>query len=281
MNALRPLDKDILSSREVLCEPVRSQALGEQNGDSNRTARPAWRKNAALFYASGLIRGLRLFRKYRTSTMYPSGRMAGAAIIYAENLALLRMVLRNPDLEGGCIIECGTWRGGMAAGMIEVAGTARKYHFFDSFEGLPPAGERDGFAAREFQSHTLSPTYFNNCTASLEEFEETISKAGCPKQNIGIHKGFFETTLPAFSCPPIAVLRLDADWYDSTMICLEKFWDHVMPGGLILIDDYYTWEGCSRAVHAFLAKREARERLHQGPLGRVVFVVKEALAPTA
>jgi len=213
--------------------------------------------------------------------MYSSGTMARAAIVYAENLALMGMVLRNPDLDGGCIIECGTWRGGMSAGMIEVAGRRRNYHFFDSFEGLPPAGERDGFEAREFQSNTSSPTYFNNCTASLEEFEGTISKAGCPKENIGIHKGFFETTLPAFSCPPIAVLRLDADWYESTMICLEKFWDHIMPGGLILIDDYYTWEGCARAVHAFLAKREAKERLHQGPFGRVVFIVKEGSTPSA
>ena len=195
---------------------------------------------------------------------------------YAENLALLSMILRNPDLDDGSIVECGTWRGGMSAGMIEAAGLHRTFHFFDSFEGLPPAGEYDGERAKEFQNDTSSPTYYDNCTASLEEFEETMSMTRCPGKNIGIHKGFFDNTLPEFSCPPIAALRLDGDWYESTMVCLEKFWDYILPGGLILIDDYYAWEGCSRAVHVFLVKREAKEHIRQGPIGRVAFIIKNA-----
>lgn len=43
--------------------------------------------------------------------------------------------------------------------------------------------------------------------------------------------------VPQFDPPPIGILRLDGDWYESTMICLKKF--HVLPGGLILIDDYH------------------------------------------
>jgi hypothetical protein len=162
----------------------------------------------------------------------------------------------------------------MSAGMIGIAGTNRKYDFFDSFEGLPPAGEHDGQKAKDYQRDTASPTYYDNCTASLAEFEKTIARTGIPSTNIGIHQGFFEETLPTFNCPSIAVLRLDADWYESTMICLEKFWDYILPGGLLLIDDYHVWEGCTRAVHAFLAKRDATESVKQGPIGRVAFVVK-------
>ena len=153
---------------------------------------------------------------------------------------------------------------------------AAKVRFFDSFEGLPPAGEQDGKRAKEYQRDTASPTYYDNCTASLAEFEKTISLTGLLPDKIGIHKGFFEETLPKFACPPIAVLRLDADWYESTMICLEKFWDHLLPGGLLLIDDYHVWEGCSRAIHAFLARRDAVESIKQGPIGRVAFLVKAA-----
>jgi O-methyltransferase len=58
------------------------------------------------------------------------------------------------------------------------------------------------------------------------------------------------------------------------MICLEKFWPHIMPGGLILIDDYYAWEGCAKAVHAFLAAQQAPERISRGPIGRVAFIIK-------
>jgi len=227
-----------------------------------------WKKNAAVAYPIGLIRGLSLFCKYRGRTMVP-GR------IYAENLALLAMTLRNPDLNRGAVVECGTWRGGMSAGMVEMAGLHRKYHFFDSFEGLPPAGERDGEQAKEYMSAPIHYDY-GDCRASLEDFKQTIAMTGCPEENIGIHKGFFEDTLPHFSSPPIAILRLDADWYVSTMICLEKFWDHVLPGGLILIDDYNVWEGCSKAVHAFFAKREVTEHLRQGPIGRVAFIIKKS-----
>ncbi|HEY1731767.1 MAG TPA: TylF/MycF/NovP-related O-methyltransferase [Terriglobales bacterium] len=230
-------------------------------------AEKAGSSNAGLTYSLGLIRGLRLFSKYRSRTMIGPGT-------YAENLALIAMALRNPALNQGSIIECGTWRGGMSAGMIEVAGPGRNYHFFDSFAGLPPAGEQDGQKAKDYQRDTASPTYFDNCTASLAEFEKTISLTGISPGKIGIHKGFFEDTLPQFTCPPVAVLRLDADWYESTMVCLEKFWDYILPGGLILIDDYHVWEGCTRAVHAFLAKRDATESVKQGPVGRVAFMIK-------
>jgi O-methyltransferase len=63
----------------------------------------------------------------------------------------------------------------------------------------------------------------------------------------------------------IAVLRLDGDWHESTMICLEKFWDHVLPGDIVLIDDYYVWEGCAKAVHSSLAKRQTPERITKAP----------------
>ena len=75
-------------------------------------------------------------------------------------------------------------------------------------------------------------------------------------------KGWFVDTLPEYrSGEPIALLRLDADWYESTMVCLENLFDRVIPGGLIIIDDYYIWDGCSRALHDFMSKRSALERI--------------------
>jgi O-methyltransferase len=181
------------------------------------------------------------------------------------------MILKDESLKDGAIIECGTWRGGMSAGMIEIGGFDRDYFFFDSFEGLPPAGEIDGKKAKEYEDSLSAP----GCEASLEEFKQTISMTGCPAGKIHVYKGFFESTFPEFCPPKIAVLRLDADWYESTMICLNKFWDHVLPGGLILLDDYHYWEGCSRAVHEFLAKRGVPESIRQGSIGRVCFMIKK------
>ena len=82
--------------------------------------------------------------------------------------------------------------------------------------------------------------------------------------------------MPHVETGPVAVLRLDGDWYKSTMQCLDTFWDRVMPGGLVLIDDYYAWEGCTKAVHAFLAKRKAREAIRQSRLGKVAYIVRRS-----
>jgi O-methyltransferase len=219
-------------------------------------------------YLVRLLAYLRLHHKYRDRTMVP-------ALAYAENLALIARSLDDEALRTGAIVECGTWRGGMSAGMIEVGGNDRHYHFFDSFEGLPPAQEIDGPAANRWQSETLLRQRSGNCYASLEEFEATIRMTRCPTGIVHVTKGLFENTLPGFNPPSIAILRLDADWYSSTSICLEKLWDSVAVNGLILIDDYYSWDGCSRAVHEFLAKRQAAERLAQMPLSRHAFIVKK------
>jgi hypothetical protein len=48
-----------------------------------------------------------------------------------------------------------------------------------------------------------------------------------------------------------------------------------MPNGLIIIDDYYDWPGCARAVHEFLAETRSTERLRQTPGGQVAYMIKE------
>ena len=72
-------------------------------------------------------------------------------------------------------------------------------------------------------------------------------------------KGWFAETLPFFNPPaPIAILRLDGDWYDSTFQCLTHLYHWVAPGGVIIVDDYYAWEGCARAVHDFCLRIKFR-----------------------
>jgi O-methyltransferase len=77
-------------------------------------------------------------------------------------------------------------------------------------------------------------------------------------------KGWFEKTLPGFRpSEPIALLRLDGDWYDSTMCCLEHLFPHVRRGGVIIIDDYFQWDGCTRAVHDFLSRGQRTEPIRE------------------
>lgn len=148
----------------------------------------------------------------------------------------------------------------MCAGIATVLGPQRQYFLCDSFEGLPPAKEIDGAAALAWQQATAAPTYHDNCSAGIEFAERAMTLAGVKR--FQLVKGWFDQTLPSLGLEePIALLRLDSDWYESTMTCLDSLFDRVVAKGIVVVDDYYTWDGCSRAVHDFLSRRSATERI--------------------
>jgi hypothetical protein len=87
-------------------------------------------------------------------------------------------------------------------------------------------------------------------------------------------KGWFSETLNNLRLEEgIAILRLDGDWYESTMECLTALYPKVNCGGLIIIDDYYVWDGCARAVHDYLSEKNLPIRIRQHISG-VCFMVK-------
>lgn len=216
----------------------------------------AWRRlSTQVKYGS-------LHSQFREFTMVPR-RM------FIDNLRVVALAKNVP----GCVVECGVWRGGMSAGMAAVLGPSRTYHLFDSFEGLPPAQAIDGSKAIEWQQATNSSAYYDNCSAGEDFAHRAMRQAGA--QHVHLVKGWFSDTVPTFNpSVPIAVLRLDGDWYESTMTCLAGLYDKVAPGGLIILDDYYSWDGCSRATHDFLSSRSAVERIRVQ--GAVCFIIKSA-----
>jgi O-methyltransferase len=163
----------------------------------------------------------------------------------------------------------------MVAGIASVlSGQNRTYHLFDSFEGLPEAKDIDGNAAKEWQAAKSDAYYFDNCKAEQTYAEEAMAKAG--ESRFKIYKGWFNETVPGVRVDSgIALLRLDGDWYESTMVCLEAFYPQVVKGGMILIDDYFIWDGCSRAVHDYLSKTQSTDRIRHTPEG-VAYLVKGA-----
>ena len=86
--------------------------------------------------------------------------------------------------------------------------------------------------------------------------------SGAPRYQLV--KGWFKDTVPSFAPPgKIAVLRLDGDWYESTIVCLEHLFPHLAENALVIVDDYYAWEGCTRATNEFVS------RLHPGVVLRL------------
>lgn len=180
-------------------------------------------------------------------------------------LAKLRSYLRHTDSivsrrVAGAVVECGVWRGGasfLVAKRLQTLGDARSVWMFDSFQGLPAPELRDGAAALAYAQDPTSPTYYNNCKADYDDARRFASEYGVG-ETVVLVKGWFSETLPAAAAQigSIAILRIDADWYEGVSFCLATLYDAVTQGGVVIIDDYYEYEGCALAVHDFLADRQ-------------------------
>ena len=207
--------------------------------------------SSAVRYNLALRKRVGIFNKFSAFTMI---RM----LDYTDNLELCESVATIQ----GDVVECGVWRGGMIAGIAQLFRDSRKYFLFDSFEGLPPVTDKDGAEAKKWQEDRTGATYYENCKAEMSFAEAAMTQAGC--EQFFLEKGWFSDTLPSFTeTTQIAILRLDGDWYDSTMCCLENLYPKVVPGGLIIIDDYYTWDGCTKAVHDYLSKEQLTVKIER------------------
>lgn len=189
-------------------------------------------------------------------------------IVPEESLVDLAYLVRVVLAYGipGDFVECGVWRGGssfLMADLLRQAGTRdRRVWLFDSFEGLPSPEAIDGPAATAYASNTDSPGYLDNCRVSVEEVQKSAVELGLGSYTEFV-KGWFDQTLPANRdrIGPIAILRIDADWYSSVRGCLDNLYDQVVDGGFIILDDYYAFDGCAVAVHEFLGERGLAHRI--------------------
>ena len=97
------------------------------------------------------------------------------------------------------------------------------------------------------------------CQAGLDEVKATLfDKAGLNPSGVEFHVGWFQDTVPisAAKLQSIAMLRLDGDWYASTQVCLEHLYPLLRPGGVIILDDYFCWEGCRKATDEYRAQHQ-------------------------
>ncbi len=195
----------------------------------------------------------------------------------------------------GDFVECGVWKGGavgmMAAANLQNSSTRRHLHLFDSFEDIcEPDPELDGEKALQDVKRLgnkkkseiegkLEPIegFYDSMggNGTIEECHELLSKKlGYDESFIHYHKGWFQNTLEQGKkeIEEIAILRLDGDWYESIKICLDILYDKVVTGGVIVIDDYGYYEGCTRAVDEFLAEHKIKTFLSYSNYGCRYFI---------
>jgi len=150
-------------------------------------------------------------------------------------------------------VECGVAKGGCLA-MMKFASGNNKVFGFDSFEGMPNITKED------LGDYNKSDPIFwiGKLNESGNNVYNTFNSLNLNMKNVTLVKGYFKDTLQVQenidNIGEIAVLRLDGDWYESTKICLEKLYDNVINGGVIIIDDYGHFLGAKTATDEFRKK---------------------------
>jgi O-methyltransferase len=156
----------------------------------------------------------------------------------------------------GDLLEAGVWRGGTViymCGVLAAHDADRVVWAADSFEGLP--------APDAAQDHDMDLHELDVMAVSEDEVRAALDSYGLLSENVRFLKGWFKDTLPTAPIEQLAVLRIDADMYESTTQVLENLYDRVSPGGFVIIDDYGCFKECRQAVDDFRRDRAIAEPL--------------------
>lgn len=161
----------------------------------------------------------------------------------------------------GAFVECGVWRGGSmfaaARTLLEVEGAHRELYLYDTYAGMPPPDivdirRKDGQAAADLMEDPRDDR--TRAFATLETVKGTMDLSGYDKEKMHFVIGKVEDTIPNVAPERIALLRLDTDWYSSTLHELQHLYSRLVHGGVLIIDDYGWWEGARKAVDEYFAE---------------------------
>ena len=168
----------------------------------------------------------------------------------------------------GDIVELGVYRGSSLmswANFMEIRNMGdrhKKIVGFDNFKGFGDFDEKDG---KESPDVGKKAGGFNS-----NEFEDQLRDAinifdndrFIPyKPRIHLVKGNIEETIPQYIQENpgmrISLLHFDVVLYRPTLVALQHMWDLVVPGGVVIFDEYGIppWEGESKAVDEFFADK--------------------------
>ena len=156
----------------------------------------------------------------------------------------------------GAFVEVGVAAGhsSVIAGLASSRFVARDFYLYDTFQGfldhLPDELDFKGVSIRDYD---LSKYQKDEC--SLPVVRARILQTGISPERLFLVEGPAEQTVSKIGPENIAILRLDADLFDPTYASLQTFYDRIMPGGYLIIDDYGHWKGCQEAVDAFFTER--------------------------
>lgn len=171
-----------------------------------------------------------------------------------SHFELYKMIIDKP----GSVVELGVFKGNS---LIQFATfrelleneNSRKIIGFDIFGEFP---ESKAFSSDEkFVSNWNE--LFKGEIPTEKDLQSSLDHKGV--KNVELVKGNILETLPVYLKEnphlKISLLHIDTDVYEPSKLALELLFDCVVPGGLIVLDDYGTVEGETKAVDEFFVNK--------------------------
>lgn len=155
----------------------------------------------------------------------------------------------------GDLVECGVFLGGSILGAAQFAQHFGmkdcRFYIYDTFAGFPVNTVEKDISGTSYDLSTLQ--VFNNRFRHI--VERNIAESGIDASRFVLIEGPVEETLKeATNIGEISYLRLDTDYYESTMVELTLLYPRLSRGGVLIIDDYGHFEGARAAVDDYFSR---------------------------
>jgi hypothetical protein len=184
---------------------------------------------------------------------------------FLAHYELFRMVQETP----GCIVECGVYQGNSLfafAKFLEIFSPGDRIRHvigFDSFKGFERFAPEDGpeYPNRSKVIGGWNPGEFRDCFykfLAIYHADQFVPHA----KRVFVVEGDVNETVPKYveDNPGlrISLLHLDIDLYEPTRVALEHLYPRVVPGGLVVLDEYgmTEWGGESTAFEEYFGDRQ-------------------------
>lgn len=150
------------------------------------------------------------------SWVYSREKRTPQTRFFVTTRSLLRFALEQATIDG-LSLELGV-RYGISARWLSEAQPSLELHGFDSFQGLPEAWH-------------IQPQHIYSTHGEIPEVPA----------NVQLHVGLFDETLGPFFQDhpgPIRFANIDCDLYSSTLTSLEAMAARIVPGTVLVFDEY-------------------------------------------